>query len=835
MESICQLILNNSHLANFLPRRYFRSTKSDPFGILRVVSISHWKGVHLMSSYRPMVSSLIRVALPILVICGMASLASAAVADHLIITEFMSKTRTPYTTFGSPYIEVANPTASAIDLTDVYITDGIQSPTGLYYNITLADTEAANPGGGVGGDFHARFPDGYSLAAGTSVTIAIAGSTEYFSAYAQQPDFELYEDAGSPDSVPEMLEAFPEAINAGLGGGANTPVLSDVSESIVLYSWDGTDELVQDLDYVVWGTNTAVRVDKTGVTVGSSTYLPDTDINSQEPVGTASINFREGYRRADTDEGTEATSGGNGVGGHHDETSENMATTWNLVDFADDGHDVPAAPGFFHSTAPIVTNSEASPGEPYEGQAVTLSVTAVTEGTVSAVTFFVRFDGGAFQSNTGSDLGLGVWAVEIPAQDEGTVVSWYAELSNSVGGVAMSPAAAPRYLSSWTVGAAPAVGDYPIKLLLTEICTKGTPDEFIEIFNPSPVDVDMSDYYLGDSVYAPNDQGYWNIGSGAAIPNIGGGAYTDFQARFPDGFTLAAGDTIVVSVGGSGGFSSIFGFLPDLELFEDDAFPDNVPDMRPVFETANGNSIITTTGENASTPTLTNSSESVQLYYYVQGEDLAVDIDLFVWGTSDSVIFSKTGKTIGSSTYQPDTSVGSQDPYTAEADFGFSYQRVDVNEGNQASSGSNGVLGRDETSENLSTTFDLIEADPSRPSDGAGGGEGAVELLVEAKTFLPTMGELFPVRFVSMPRSETKVRVFDMEGRLVKTLFDSRAHGTPSVIPGAYTVAVWDGRNSVYERAKAGLYIIHMSVVNNRTGEEVTETVPVVVATRLSE
>ncbi len=27
------------------------------------------------------------------------------------------------------------------------------------------------------------------------------------------------------------------------------------------------------------------------------------------------------------------------------------------------------------------------------------------------------------------------------------------------------------------------------------------------------------------------------------------------------------------------------------ELFEDDAFPDGIPDMRPVFETATGNSI----------------------------------------------------------------------------------------------------------------------------------------------------------------------------------------------------------------------------------------------------
>ncbi len=159
---------------------------------------------------------------------------------------------------------------------------------------------------------------------------------------------------------------------------------------------------------------------------------------------------------------------------------------------------------------------------------------------------------------------------------------------------------------------------------------------------------------------------------------------------------------------------------------------------------------------------------------------------------------------------------------------------MDTNEGNQTPTGSNGVLGRDETSEDLPNTFERAAYDPSRPSGSTGGGNSTIELLVEAKTFIPTMGELMPIRFISKPNSETKLRLFDMEGRLVYTLWDSRFKGAPSVIPGVYSTVAWDGRDEHFERVRAGMYVLHLSVVGNRTGEEETKTAPVVVATRLS-
>ncbi|MFN2371384.1 MAG: hypothetical protein ABR506_09550, partial [Candidatus Krumholzibacteriia bacterium] len=188
-------------------------------------------------------------------------------------------------------------------------------------------------------------------------------------------------------------------------------------------------------------------------------------------------------------------------------------------------------------------------------------------------------------------------------------------------------------------------------------------------------------------------------------------------------------------------------------------------------------------------------------------------------------------------TYQPDTAVGSQTPFTTQLEFGSSYQRVDVTEGNQTLTGSNGVDGRNDLSENLPVTFAMQPWDPARPSAGPGpgpGGGGGVTLKVPAKTFLPALGEAFPVQFTSRPLSETRLRVFDQGGRLVVTLYDSRFDGAPATVPGSYTTVLWDGRDDTYERVPAGMYVLHLSVVVKATGDEENRTAPVVVATRLS-
>ena len=53
---------------------------------------------------------------------------------------------------------------------------------------------------------------------------------------------------------------------------------------------------------------------------------------------------------------------------------------------------------------------------------------------------------------------------------------------------------------------------------------------------------------------------------------------------------------------------------------------------------------------------------------------------------------------------------------------------------------------------------------------------------------------------------ETKLRIVDMEGRVVINLLDSRFDEV-SDIPEAPTVARWDGRDQTYRLVRAGTYV----------------------------
>lgn len=686
-----------------------------------------------MTSYRRRAPHVLGWLLPLLAVSFLASVAAAADADHLIISEAMIKTRTNNNI--SPYITITNPTAGDIDMSDVYLTDAYFSPSAMYYNLPLADPGTSVIGGGSGGDFHVRFPDGYTMAAGDVLVISINGSDEYESAYGEFPDFELFEDGDEPDEVPEMRAAFPGSVNAGLAGGTNTPELSDVAESLILYTWDQSSDLVEDLDYATWGTNTAVRMDKTGVTIGSGTYAADTVVGSQDPIDTTGHNFGESFKRVSADEGTETAAAGNGTTGH-DESSENLGTTWAVVGTVAP----PAEPASFFAPAPIFLSLAVSPATPNASQSASLEAMVISDPAVSSVAFYYRVDGAGWVSVAGADQGADTWAATVPTQAEAAVVDWYCVADNG-GSELEGPAGAPVFFESYTVSEAPA-GNGPPKLLLTQICTKPTAGEFFQIHNPNDAAVDMSDYYVSDAIYAPNSQFYWRIAEGSpSATTAGGGTYGDFHARFPDGYTIAAGDTIVISTAGSAAFNSTYSMMPDLELYEDDGSADGIPDMRPIFTDGQWDSIV----GDGSTPGLSNASESLTLYHWVDTDDLVTDIDFFLWGTSTSVRYDKNGVTVGSSTYQADTATGSQSPFTAEHDMEMSYVRTDYTEGNQTTTGGNGVDGRDETSEDLNNTFEIMDVDPGGGGSGPGPVDPAVKLLITQICVQPTANEFIEI------------------------------------------------------------------------------------------
>lgn len=220
------------------------------------------------------------------------------------------------------FIEIYNSGATAVDLTDVYLTDATFAGGSVYYYQIVT---GAGGGGGFA-DFHARFPNGAMINAGAYQTIALNGSTNFNTTYGVDPTYELYEDAGSADGIPDMLEATAGSINnqGGLSGG----------EVAVLYSWDGLSDLVQDLDYVLWGDKVEA-VDKSGVSIDGpdgdaipSTYQNDTSIANQAVISASSHASGMTWQRNETlNEGIEVQAGGNGINGS-DETSEDLNNTF---------------------------------------------------------------------------------------------------------------------------------------------------------------------------------------------------------------------------------------------------------------------------------------------------------------------------------------------------------------------------------------------------------------------------------------------------------------------------------------------------------------------------
>lgn len=235
------------------------------------------------------------------------SLTTQANLSDLLISEIA------ITPTEAEFIEIHNKGGNVIDLTDVYITDATFAGGGTYYY------QITTGGGGGGGyaDFYARFPSGATIAPGAYQTIALNGALDFNNVYGVNPTYEI---ANSDNNVPDMLEARPGSID-GLSSG-----LSDGGEVVVLLYWDGVSDLVQDLDYVLWGDKVEA-IDKTGVTVNTSTYLDDTPISQQAVVSTSAHANGMSWQRSDMNEGFETKIGGNGINGH-DETSEDTNNTF---------------------------------------------------------------------------------------------------------------------------------------------------------------------------------------------------------------------------------------------------------------------------------------------------------------------------------------------------------------------------------------------------------------------------------------------------------------------------------------------------------------------------
>jgi hypothetical protein len=211
------------------------------------------------------------------------------------------------------FIEIYNPTASAVDLTHYYLSDNA-----VYHGIA-AGTAWSPPTANPGTDFLVQFPAGTMI--GPGAALAIAANKTFESHYNRCPDLIL--DTVAYTCLNGTAKAMLVPTNGGLDPTKQGTLLSDTREMVILFQWDGAAATVKDVDYVTWGATFdagATRVDKTGV----AGYQPDTAAATQKAA--LAPGSGQSIERCSLEAG-EKHAGGNGLTGH-DETSEPLDATF---------------------------------------------------------------------------------------------------------------------------------------------------------------------------------------------------------------------------------------------------------------------------------------------------------------------------------------------------------------------------------------------------------------------------------------------------------------------------------------------------------------------------
>ncbi len=218
--------------------------------------------------------------------------------DHLLISEIKIP---PSDESEQAFIEIYNPTETALSLNQVYIAN-----YNTYFNM-VNDSYSQNTA-----HFLVRFPD-ETIGANQTKVVALNGAA-YKSRFGKTANYEIVSsDPGATDMTALKI-------------GSN-PILEFARGMIVLFTWDGNSDLVKDIDYFPWGLSVfnSYWMDKTGIAIDgpdegseASAYQDDHPRAQQQawqaPTDDLSL------QRIALDETDELKSGGNGIGGHNEAT-----------------------------------------------------------------------------------------------------------------------------------------------------------------------------------------------------------------------------------------------------------------------------------------------------------------------------------------------------------------------------------------------------------------------------------------------------------------------------------------------------------------------------------
>jgi Secretion system C-terminal sorting domain/Lamin Tail Domain len=279
-------------------------------------------------------------------------------------------------------------------------------------------------------------------------------------------------------------------------------------------------------------------------------------------------------------------------------------------------------------------------------------------------------------------------------------------------------------------------------LLLSEVVLQQSQAEFIEIYNPTDAPISLDNYYLADN------QEYPFLPSG--IPTL---ALGDFIVKFP-AVMINAKEALTISMNGVD-FETYYGPKADFEIYDFDALTTNM---------------IITVEMNA---ILSNAGEGIALFYW-NGIDATVqDVDLMNVGvpTAVSQIVDKSGI----AGYQPDAHTI---PFQIQAPaIGLSTKRILLEDVNELHLGTgNGITGDDETSEDITVTWDDVFTAPN-PGSTVLSSIG-IEIITETdKTFNVYPNPATSEINLSVEANNFTIEIRNSQGVLVemKTYYDSNS------------------------------------------------------------
>jgi hypothetical protein len=244
-------------------------------------------------------------------------------------------------------------------------------------------------------------------------------------------------------------------------------------------------------------------------------------------------------------------------------------------------------------------------------------------------------------------------------------------------------------------GDASGPGNDLARLLLTEVALADDDHEFIEVYNPGTRAVELTRYYLADTAQYAFLPGAFGSGPRPVIDER-----FDFIVKFPDGATIGPGEVRVVATTHSG-FADAYARAPDFAIVGAGSHDRAMVDPSGSFM--------------GSELSLSNEGEGVVLFYWDGGSDLVTDVDMLPAGSAilgANALANKTGLAVDGPDGDSEFASYRADRYTIgemdiDAENGLSYKRVTHEDGFEIHDGSgNGVLGDDETSEDVSRTWE---------------------------------------------------------------------------------------------------------------------------------